>query len=119
MDPSFWATIIKESATVALAVFAIWVLSQEYKDRLANEKAKLEAEREDHKEERAQLLAVIDRNTEGWHEASQAVAEAAKGMAALAQAQETTRQDISDIRVLLAQRPCVADGVIQRQGGSK
>lgn len=118
MDWQIWVGVIEKSATVALAVFAIWMLNREYKDRLRDEQARLEAEKEarqqergERKEERAQLLAVIDRNTQAWQQATQSMAEVGSGMAMLVGAIETSRQDVNEIRVLLAQRPCVANGV--------
>jgi len=103
MDPSFWVALIEKSATVALAVFAIWVLTKEYKERIRESQDRLEAERHRHKDERDQQAAVVDRNTEAWIAATKTMVEIASGMTLLANAVDTSRQGIIDIKVLLAE----------------
>lgn len=69
MSPDFWASLIEKGATVALAVFAILMLQREFRRQLGERDDRLEQEREERREERAQLVGVIERNTEAWRRA--------------------------------------------------
>jgi len=120
VGPEFWTSLIEKAATVALAVFAIWMLQREFKrqlqdrdDRLLGEREerddRLETQRREHREERDQLVQVIEHNTSGWRQATQTMSEIATGVAMLMSTIDRNREDISGIRVLLARRPCIGD----------
>lgn len=113
MSPEFWAGLIEKGGTVAVAVFAIWVLAREFKRQLQERDDRLAQEREDHGEERATLVAVINRNTEAWIKTTNTMSSVAAGIAVLTECVSQERDDLSRIRVLLARRPCIGDSIVE------
>jgi hypothetical protein len=111
--PEFWTSLIEKAATVALAAFSIWVLQREYQRQLQERADQLGEARDEHRQEREQLVCVIERNTEAWQKATQTMGEIATGVAMLVSTIDRNREDISGIRILLARRPCIADAAIQ------
>ena len=127
----FWAAVIDAGAPVALAVFAIYVLQREFKrqlqerderlererkvheGRLATEQLQRRAEHENYHEERQELVAVIERNTEAWRETTSTLGQIAAGMTILCASMEESRRDVGTIRTLLARRPCIADAAVE------
>lgn len=107
--PDLWASLIDQSAMLAIAVFAIWILQREFKRQLQERDERLELQRREHQEEREHLVGVIERNTSAWQKATQTMAEIATGVAMLVTTIEHNREDITGIRVLLARRPCIGD----------
>jgi len=93
--------------TLGLAIFAIWRLDQAHKARI-----------EELKEEREQLRNSLDRNTQAWQKATETMSSIATGVAVLVSSIDYNRKELSDIRVLLARRPCVADAAVREPGGT-
>ena len=98
-----WVELIDKGAVVALAVFAILMLQREYKRQL-DDRAKVI---QDGAEERRQLIQVIERNTQAWAEATNTMTSVAAGIAVLTECIGKTEEDVHQIRVLLARRPCI------------
>jgi ABC-type nickel/cobalt efflux system permease component RcnA len=110
MGVDLWARLLEEAPTVTVAVFAIWMLVREFKRQLEEREEAGEREREAHREERAQLAVVVERNTEAWREATRTMAEIAMGVTMLVETTENCREGVQEMRVLMAQRPCVREG---------
>jgi len=94
--------IAEVGGTLGLAIFAIWMLERAHRERIG-----------ELKEERKQLQTALDRNTEAWQKATETISSIATGVAVLVSSIDFNRQELSDIRVLLAQRPCVGDAVVE------
>jgi hypothetical protein len=68
--PDIVTLIANTGGTLGLAVFAIWMLQRTHKEH----EAKWQEEKARLKEERREALAVIERNTTAWVEASNQLA---------------------------------------------
>lgn len=100
--------ITQTGGTLGLAIFAIWMLERAHRERLRDEQ---DARSRD-KDERQLLLDVVQRNSEMWNNATKSMSEVASGLAILSTVLNDEQQHISDIRTLLAARPCVVDDVL-------
>lgn len=113
MTMDLWTKLLSEAPTVAVAIFAIWMLGREFRRQQDEAKVTQKQEREAHREERERFVEVIERNTAAWLETTKTMASIAAGMAVVVGAIEADREDVHEIRVLLAQRPCTAGGVVR------
>jgi len=82
--------------SLGLALFAIWMLQRSYREQS-----------EASETERTRLVNALDRNTEAWEKATEMMVQISTGMAIIADAANANRRDLTDIRVLLAKRPCI------------
>jgi len=110
--------VAETGGTLGLAVFSIWMLNRAHVQRALELKAALELERERsaralerERADQAELVSALNRNTEAWITQTKSMVTVAEAMATLSASQTTTRDHIQDIRMLLAERPCIAPGL--------
>lgn len=101
MELNIVELIANVGGTLGLALFVIVVLQRTWKERATEEDAARERDRED----RARLLAALERNTEAWSAATQT-------MAVIADCAARNTNDLHALRLLLARRPCVGTAAL-------
>ena len=104
MEINIIEVLAQHGGTLALALFAIWMLERNHRQRVGE----LEAERQRESEEREQLLDVVKRNTEAWSMATET-------MSAMTDAVCENQRDLGRMRVLLARKPCIGTDALDQR----
>jgi len=99
--------ITEVGGELALAVFAIWMLREQMKLRIDDQKENAEEERSRRTQERSELVRVIERNSELWQRATTTMAEVATALSVVSVAITQNEDHVQAIREMLASRPCI------------
>jgi hypothetical protein len=102
--------IAQAGGTLGLAVLALVMLRRSYEQLVQAERAGRERLQGDNE----RMAAVIDRNTASWVDAARALVEISGGLAAMAESLNASRENLADIRVIMARRPMSSEAVQRR-----
>jgi hypothetical protein len=110
--------IAQSGGLLGLAVFSIWMLNKAHVQRAEELKAAIEQERartssllEHDRVDRAELISALNRNTEAWITQIKASDAVTQTMTKLCTQVDGNRSMITDMRTLLAERPCTAPAI--------
>jgi len=110
--------VAQSGGLLGLAIFSIFMLNKAHVQRAEELKAAVTEERsrttnllERDRIDRAELIAVLNRNTEAWIQQTKSEAATAEVMARLCLTVDINRGMIQDIRTIMAERPCTAPAI--------
>ena len=110
--------IAQSGGLLGLAIFSIWMLNkthtqraEELKQAVEDERARTAATSERERTDRAELIAVVNRNTDAWIGQTKSELATAEVMDRLCQTVDGNRQMIQDIRMIMAEHPCTAPAI--------
>ncbi len=87
--------------SLGLALFAIWISERTYRDY-----------RERVEQDRAELLAAMERNTAAWAAVTEKLAELGKVIEGGTEMAGENARTLARLTAIMARRPCIATGVL-------